>query len=118
MKIKVLEGFLKFAIKVVSMPNNTSISQGCVADLEMKHKIEIRFKKIQESDIAVGQHIRIKGVIQHSARPYLLVNDITDIEPASDMKKSQLQMCKASSVPVRIKPLMVCILVYMYYIYL
>lgn len=33
----VAEGFLKFAVKITSMPNNTNVCQGCMADFQMKH---------------------------------------------------------------------------------
>lgn len=103
----VIEGFLKFSIKITSMPGNMSICQGCLADVSLKYIIELRLKTIQVCDIAVGTHIKVKGEIIRSSysRPYLLIQDVTDIIIVPDnVTKTRLQMVQAKITPALTVP--------------
>lgn len=103
----ITEGFLKFAIQLVSMPGNTSICQGCLADFDLKNVIELRLKTIQECNIPVGTHVKVKGEMVRSSysRPYMMVQDVADIIIVPDkIVKTRLQMVQAKHTPVMTVP--------------
>lgn len=103
----IIEEYLKFAIGMTSMPNNSTISQGCLADLELKNIIETRLKTIQTCDVPVGQQIKVIGEIVCSSnfRSYLLVNDVSHIiQVENGKRKRPLEMIKAKITPSYISP--------------
>lgn len=96
-----IEGFLKFSIKDVTMPGGTIISQGCLADKELNHKIELRFRSVVNSTFTIGTHIAVRGkIISNTGKlPYLIVNSIGDVRLLSDLVKTSKQMLRANVAP-------------------
>lgn len=83
------------------MPGGVRISQGCLADKDLFQKIELRFRSVVVSTIALGFHVAVRGkvITNPNKPPYFIVNGIGDVRVLSDERKTSKQMLRAKITP-------------------
>lgn len=96
-----IDGFLKYEIEDSEMPYNGIISQGCMANYEMKWKIKVRLKTLQKCSIVEGQHIRVIGEIVRAPRSYILVADVDNIKVLSHQTQGFIELLEVNETPYK-----------------